>query len=91
MIVAFVYRGAGDKEPRSHVDRIPPEFVIMKPMATAVARRTCGAVLFAFQAESGGARPYAPVREKKMETYLTDLEVVPGGQCHCDPDVVRRE
>lgn len=40
MIEASVYLGAGDSAPSSHVARIPPEFDIIKPRATAVARRT---------------------------------------------------
>lgn len=55
VIVAFLYRGGGDKDPSSHVARMPPEFVMIKPIAMAVARRVCGAVLFAFHVANAGA------------------------------------
>lgn len=55
VLVALRYRGTGDKDPRSHVVRMPPELVMMKPMEMAVARRACGAALLALQVESVGA------------------------------------
>jgi hypothetical protein len=55
VIVAFLYNGGGDKEPSNHVARIPPEFVMMNPIAIAVARRVCGAVLLAFHVANDGA------------------------------------
>lgn len=54
---ALVYLGAGDNDPSSHVAKMPPLFVIMNPRATAVARRTCGAVLLQFQVDKVGAAP----------------------------------
>lgn len=38
--VPSTYLGAGDKEPKSQVERIPPAFVRVKASAMAVARRT---------------------------------------------------
>jgi hypothetical protein len=55
VIVAFLYSGGGDREPSNHVARMPPEFVMMNPMAMAVARRVCGAVLLAFHVANAGA------------------------------------
>jgi hypothetical protein len=55
VIVAFLYNGGRDKEPSNHVARIPPEFVMMNPIAIAVARRVCGAVLLAFHVANAGA------------------------------------
>ena len=55
VIVALVYRGAFDREPSSHVARIPPELVMMNPMAMAVARRVWGAALLALHVDSAGA------------------------------------
>ena len=55
VIVAFLYNGGGDREPSSHVARMPPEFVMINPMAMAVARRACGAVLLAFHVANVGA------------------------------------
>jgi hypothetical protein len=55
VIVAFLYKGAFDSEPSSHVARIPPEFVMMNPMAMAVARRVCGAALLALHVDNAGA------------------------------------
>lgn len=57
VIVAFLYSGAGDREPSSHVARMPPAFVITNPMAMAVARRVCGATLLAFHVANAGATP----------------------------------
>ena len=57
VIVALVYLGAGESVPSNHVANIPPELVMINAMATAVARRTWGAALFAFQVESVGAKP----------------------------------
>lgn len=74
---AFVYAGAGDNDPSSQVARMPPEFVIMKPRATAVARRTCGEALLQFHVERAGAAPYVPVMEKKREAYWIDFELEP--------------
>lgn len=54
-IVALVYRGGALSEPKSHVARIPPELVRMKPIAIAVALRVCGVALLASQVESVGA------------------------------------
>jgi len=54
-LVASLYVGAGDKVPRSQVARIPPELVIIKPMAMAVARRVWGVALLALHVESVGA------------------------------------
>lgn len=55
VIVAFLYKGGGDNEPRSHVARIPPEFVIINPMAMAVARRVWGVALLALHVDNVGA------------------------------------
>lgn len=55
VIVASVYRGGGDNEPSSHVTRMPPAFVRMNPNAIAVARRICGAALFALHVDSVAA------------------------------------
>ena len=55
VMVAFLYKGGGDKEPSNHVARMPPEFVMINPMAMAVARRVCGAVLLAFHVANAGA------------------------------------
>lgn len=55
VIVALVYSGAGDKDPSNQVTRMPPEFVMMNPIAMAVARRTCGAALLALHVDSEGA------------------------------------
>jgi hypothetical protein len=55
VMVADLYAGAGDNEPRSHVAKMPPELVIMNPIAIAVALRVCGAELLEFQADSDGA------------------------------------
>ena len=55
VIVADLYAGAGESEPNSHVARMPPELVKMKPMAIAVALRVCGAALLEFQADNEGA------------------------------------
>jgi hypothetical protein len=52
--VALTYRGAGDRTPKSHVDRIPLKLVVMNPMAIVVARRMYGAELLAFQADNAG-------------------------------------
>ena len=67
VIVALVYLGAGDKEPRSQVARIPPELVIMKAIATDVARLMWGELLLAIQVDSAGAAQYAPVIEKNRD------------------------
>lgn len=69
VIVAEVYSGAGLREPRSHVARMPPELVMMNPIAIAVARRVWGAALFELQADSVGAVVYVPGMEKKREPY----------------------
>lgn len=42
---------------------------MMKPMAMAVARRACGAALFAIQVDRVGADVYVPEIEKKSEAY----------------------
>lgn len=55
VVVAFRYRGGGDREPSSHVARIPPEFVMINPMAMAVARRVWGAALLALHVDNAGA------------------------------------
>jgi hypothetical protein len=55
VIVAFLYRGGCDSEPSSHVASIPPELAMMNPMAVAVARRVCGAVLLAIHVADAGA------------------------------------
>jgi len=68
-LVARTYRGPTERDPRSQVARIPPEFVMMKPIAIAVARRVCGAALLALQVESVGAERYVPGMEKKREAY----------------------
>lgn len=54
-LVARMYRGASEREPRSQVARMPPELVMMKPIAMAVARRVWGAALLALHVESVGA------------------------------------
>ncbi len=69
ILVAKRYRGAGERNPRSQVARIPPLLLIMKPKAMAVARLVCGAVLFAFHVESVGAAIYVPGTEKNNEAY----------------------
>lgn len=50
-MVAFVYLGGGDSAPSSHVAKIPPEFVIMNPIAIVVARLVCGVALLAFHVD----------------------------------------
>jgi hypothetical protein len=55
---------------------MPPEFVVITAMATAVARRTWGAVLLAFQVDSAGIRPYAPDSDKNKEPYFRVFEPV---------------
>jgi hypothetical protein len=77
VIVADVYCGAGDREPRSHVARMPPELLIMKPIAIAVARRVCGAALFEPHEDTVGATVYVPGIEKNSEPYLTEFELEP--------------
>jgi len=77
VIVAFLYNGGADKEPRSHVARMPPEFVIINPMAMAVARRVCGAVLFAFHVANAGAAQKLPEIEKNKLPYRTPFECAP--------------
>jgi len=54
-LVARMYRGPSEREPRSQVARMPPELVMMKPIAIAVARRVWGAALLALHVESVGA------------------------------------
>lgn len=77
VIVAFVYLGGGDNEPNSQVARMPPELVMIKPMAMAVARLTCGAALFALHVDNAGAEQYVPVMDRKRLPYCTDDEVEP--------------
>jgi hypothetical protein len=55
---------------------MPPEFVVITERATAVARRTWGAVLLAFQVDSAGIRPYAPDSDKNRELYFRTFEFV---------------
>lgn len=50
-MVAFLYLGAGDKSPSNHVAKIPPELVMINPIAIVVARLVCGVALFAFQVD----------------------------------------
>ena len=47
--------------------RIPPTSVMLNPTATAVARRVCGALLFANHVMSAGAAQYAPEMEKNRD------------------------
>jgi hypothetical protein len=54
-IVALVYLGPGLRDPNSHVARMPPELVRMKPIAIAVARQVWGAALLANHVHSVGA------------------------------------
>lgn len=77
VIVALVNRGAGDSVPSSHVERMPPEFVMVVRNASAVARRTCGAALFAIHALRGGAVQYVPGRSRKSAPYRTWLSLEP--------------
>lgn len=70
VMVAFLYKGAGDKDPSSHVTRIPPELVMMKPIAMAVARRACGAALLALHVDKEGAAQYAPGIDRNKEPYF---------------------
>jgi hypothetical protein len=51
------------------VARMPPEFVMMKPIAMAVARRACGDALFEIQVDRVGADVYVPGIEKNREAY----------------------
>jgi argininosuccinate lyase len=60
----------------SQVDKMPPEFVMMTEMATAVARRMWGTVLLAFQVSSAGIMPYEPDTEKNREKYFRAFESV---------------
>jgi hypothetical protein len=55
VIVAFLYKGGADKEPSSHVARMPPELVMINPMAMAVARRVWGVALLALHVDNVGA------------------------------------
>ena len=71
--VADVYLGAGESAARSHVERMPPRFVMTVKSASDVARRMSGAMLFAIHVPSGGAMQYVPVTERKSEPYRTWL------------------
>ena len=78
MIVALVYRGGGDSKPSNHVVKIPPELLKVKPMATAVARRTCGAALLAPQVESDSPEQKLPGIDRNKLPYCTWRELEPG-------------
>ena len=59
--------GPGDRNPRSQVARIPPSSAMVAAMATEVARRACGALLFVSHVIIAGTRQNEPVTEKKRE------------------------
>lgn len=71
VIVAFLYSGGREREPSSQVARIPPEFVMINPIAMAVARLVWGAALLALQVDNAGAEQYTPVIERNKLPYLT--------------------
>jgi hypothetical protein len=76
--VAFLYKGGGDKEPPSnHVASMPPQFAMPSPIATAVARRICGAVLLAVHVANVGAEAKLPETEKNKLAYLTAFVFAP--------------
>lgn len=50
---------------------IPPKFVIIKPIAIAVARRVCGAALLANQVAKAGPEQLIPLIEKNKLPYWT--------------------
>lgn len=75
--VADVYRGAGDSEPRSQVDRIPPALVIMERAARPVALRTCGEMLLATQAASAGDEQLMPPTVRNKLPYSTAFDCEP--------------
>ena len=54
-LVANSYLGGAESWPRSQVAKIPPVFVMMNPIAIAVAFRVCGAALLAFHVVRDGA------------------------------------
>ena len=67
VMVAEVYRGAGEIEPYSHNERMLPRLRRFDAIPRAVARRTRGAVLFEIQAWAGGPMQKTPGTSRNSE------------------------
>lgn len=62
-----VYLGGVESAPSTHAETSEPTLDIVERSASAVARRSAGAVLLAIQAPSAGAMQYEPGTRRKSE------------------------